>query len=138
MASYELQVAPQVSDIPRLLDWVEACCGVAGIGDDIRFRMTLALDEAVANVVNHAFAGLPPPHLIRVRLEITDRLIAAEIIDNGRPFDPTGAPGPDLALPLEQRDPGGLGVHLMRNMTDRLEYRRSGGRNILRLEKARE
>ena len=85
--------------------------------------MMLALEEAVTNVINHAFAGLPPPHLIRVRLDITAELFAAEVIDNGQAFDPTTAPDPDLTLPLEQRTPGGLGIHLMRNVMDRLQYR---------------
>lgn len=137
MAADELALQPQISEIPRLIDWVEACCRAAGIDDELRFKMALVLEEAVANVVAHAFAGLPRPHLIRVRLDITERLISAEVSDNGHPFDPTGAPGPDLTLPLERRDPGGLGIHLMRSMMDRLQYRRDAGSNILHLEKRR-
>ena len=137
MASHELNVEPQVSEIPRLLDWVEACCGAEGIPDELRYRIMLALDEAVTNVINHAFADVPPPHLIRVRLDITDQLLAAEVIDNGLGFDPTTAPDPDLTLPLEQRTPGGLGIHLMRHVMDRLHYKHEAGSNTLRLEKAR-
>ena len=73
----------------------------------------------------------------RVRLDIDADSVAAEVIDNGRPFDPTSAPPPDLSLPLEQRPPGGLGIHLMRELMDGLDYRRSGDSNILRLRKAR-
>jgi serine/threonine-protein kinase RsbW len=137
MASHELNVEPQVSEIPRLFDWVEACCCAEGIADELRYKVMLALEEAVTNVINHAFADVPPPHRIRVRLDITDRLFAAEVIDNGRVFDPTTAPDPDLTLPLERRTPGGLGIHLMRNVMDRLHYRHEGSSNTLRLEKAR-
>ncbi len=137
MASHELCLEPRVSEIPRLIDWLEACCGADGLADDVTLQIALALEEAVLNVIVHAFAGLPPPYLIRVRLDITGDSFAAEIIDNGRPFDPTSAPDPDLLLPLERRHPGGLGIHLMRNMMDRIHYRRSDGNNILRLEKAR-
>jgi serine/threonine-protein kinase RsbW len=137
MAAHVLRVEPQVSEIPRLLDWVEACCGAEGVGDEIRYKMMLALEEAVTNVINHAFAGLPPPHLIQVRLDITAELFAAEVTDNGHPFDPSSAPDPDLTLPLEQRNPGGLGIYLMRNVTDRLHYTPGANGNILRLEKAR-
>lgn len=136
MASHELCFPPQVSEIPRLIDWVEACCAAEGIADQVGFRLALAIEEAATNVIAHAFAGIPPPHLITVRLDITPQLLVAEIIDNGRPFDPTSVPPPDLTLPLEQRMPGGLGIHLMRSMVDRLQYRRSSGRNRLRLEKA--
>ena len=50
---------------------------------------------------------------------------------------PTSVPDPDLTLPLEQRTPGGLGIHLMRNVMDRLQYRHEAGHNTLRLEKVR-
>ena len=136
MASHHLGVEPQVSEIPRLIDWVEACCGGEGLADQVSFRVALALEEAVTNIICHAFAGMPPPHVITVRLDITARLLTAEITDNGRPFDPTAAPVPDLSLPLEERPAGGLGIHLMRSMMDRIDYRRSGGKNLLRLEKA--
>lgn len=135
MAAHELRVEPQVSEIPRLIDWVEACCGADGLADEVTFKVALALEEAVVNVISHAFAGLPPPHLITVRLKITLASVAAEVIDNGHPFDPTGLPDPDLLLPLDRRDPGGLGIHLMRRMMDRIQYRRRDGHNRLRLEK---
>ena len=94
MASHELNVEPVVSEIPRLLDWAEARCGAEGIADELRYKVMLALEEAVTNVINHAFAGVPPPHLIRVRLDITEVMFAAEVIDSGRAFDPTQAPTP--------------------------------------------
>jgi anti-sigma regulatory factor (Ser/Thr protein kinase) len=137
MAARERQVQPHRSEIASLLDWVEASCREHGVADEIRFSIALALEEAVANVVNHANTGAAPLHPITVRLSITGDVVAAEIIDDGAPFDPTTAPDPDLSLPIEQRHPGGLGIHLMRKLTDRLLYRRSEGRNILRIEKVR-
>ena len=137
MASYELGVKPDVCEVPLLIDWVESCCGKEGLAEEFTFKMTLAIEEAVMNVIANAFAGLPPPHSIKVRLDITAQSVAVEIIDNGHPFDPRNAPDPDLSLPLERRNPGGLGVHFMRSMMDRLHYRYTDGNNIFRLEKAR-
>jgi len=137
MPEHELRLAPEVSEIPRLIAWIETCCGEDGLADEVTFKMTLALEEAVMNVITHAFDGMPPPHLVIVRLMTTPRKLSAELIDNGHPFDPTAAPDPDLSLPLDERHPGGLGIHLMRTMMDRFEYRRRNGKNVLRLEKAR-
>jgi anti-sigma regulatory factor (Ser/Thr protein kinase) len=137
MALHELCIEPRTAEISRLIDWVEAGCRDDDVATDIAFKMKLALEEAVMNVISHAFLGWPLPHKITVRLEIGADNIAAEIIDNGRPFDPTAAPGPNLALPLDQRHPGGLGIHLMRSMTDRMRYQRSESSNILRMEKKR-
>ncbi|HEV2336345.1 MAG TPA: ATP-binding protein [Stellaceae bacterium] len=137
MASHHLDVKPQVGEVARLIEWIGSCCAADGLTEEATFKMTLAVEEAVANAISHAFAGLPPPHSITVRLDIAAQSIAAEIIDNGRPFDPTEAADPDLSAPLVARDPGGLGIHLMRRMVDRLSYRRGEGKNILRLETAR-
>jgi anti-sigma regulatory factor (Ser/Thr protein kinase) len=137
MAFDELRLEPQLSEIPRLIEWVEACCMAAGVGGEVAMKLALVLEEAVANVINHGLPGSPPPHRVAVRLEIDADTVAAEVIDNGRPFDPTGVPRPDLSLSLEERQPGGLGIHLMRELMDGFDYRRSGDSNILRLHKAR-
>jgi anti-sigma regulatory factor (Ser/Thr protein kinase) len=137
MADNRIALAPDIAEIPRLIEWVEGCCRDSAVAGDTVFKMTLALEEAVANVIQHAFAGAPAPHRIEVQFDIVDRCVTAVVIDNGRPFDPSAAPEPDLSLPLEQRDPGGLGILLIHRMVDRIEYRRSGGRNRLHLEKIR-
>ena len=137
MQSDELRLEPLLSEIPRLIEWVEARCAAAGVAGEIAMKLALVLEEAVANVIQHGLLGSPPAHRITVRLDIDADSVAAEVIDKGSPFDPTSAPPPDLSLPLEQRPPGGLGIHLMREMMDGLDYRRSGDSNILRLRKAR-
>ncbi|HXO01702.1 MAG TPA: ATP-binding protein [Stellaceae bacterium] len=137
MVDHRLALAPDIAEIPRLLDWVETCCGNSAVAEDTAFRLALALEEAVANVIHHAFADMPPPHRIEVELAIGADRVSALVIDNGEPFDPSDAPEPDTTLPLEQRDPGGLGIRLIRRMMDRVDYRRVAGENRLRLEKAR-
>jgi anti-sigma regulatory factor (Ser/Thr protein kinase) len=137
MAEYRFDIAPDIAEIPRLLDWVEECCAQCGVDGETPFKFALALEEAVANVINHAFAGTSTPPRIAVELAIDGDRVAAEVTDNGRPFDPTAAPEPDRAAPLKDRDVGGLGIHLIRRMMDRVDYRRAGNENRLRLEKAR-
>jgi serine/threonine-protein kinase RsbW len=137
MAGHHLASEPDLGELPRLIEWVERCCGEAGIGSDLSFKLALALDEAVTNVIGHAFAGQPPPHRIAVELDITDATTTATVIDNGRAFDPSAAAEPDVSLPLEKRDPGGLGILLIYRMIDRVEYRRVGDENRLCLEKQR-
>jgi serine/threonine-protein kinase RsbW len=137
MASHDTTVAPDLAAIPPLIEWVEQRCLEAGIGSALIFKMMLAIEEAATNVVSYGFAEVPPPHRIRVRLDIDEARCAAELIDNGRPFDPSAAPPPDVAEPLEEREPGGLGIHLLRTMADRIEYRRENGENRLRIETAR-
>lgn len=137
MPGHRLAIEPDIAEIPRLIDWVERCCGEAGIASDLSFRLALALDEAATNVIGHAFTGQAVPHRMAVELDITDASVTATVIDNGQAFDPSAAPEPDVSLPLDRRDPGGLGILLIHRMVDRVEYRRVADENRLRLEKAR-
>jgi anti-sigma regulatory factor (Ser/Thr protein kinase) len=137
MAVHRLALAPDIAEIPRLIDWIEQCCADSGIGGSVSSRLTLALDEAASNVIRHGFTAQLPPHRLEIDLEIDDQAVIATVIDNGRPFDPTAAGEPDIVLPAEEREPGGLGILLIRRMVDRVEYCRAGGWNRLRLEKSR-
>jgi serine/threonine-protein kinase RsbW len=133
----ELRLEPLLSEIPRLIDWVEARCEASGVGGQIAMKLALALEEAAANAINHGLPSAPPPHRLAVRLGVDADTVVAEVIDSGRPFDPTAVPDPDLKSPLDERQLGGLGIHLMRELMDGVEYRRSGDTNILRLRKSR-
>ena len=135
MADREFSLAPDLSGIPHLLDWVEAACAAERLPSDIAFKMMLALEEAVTNVIHYAFVGATPPHRLSVRLIAEPARLLGEVIDNGGPFDPLKEAAPDPSRPLAARDPGGLGIHLIRSVMDRVEYRREEGLNRLLLEK---
>jgi len=89
-----------------------------------------AVDEATTNVIVHGYAGATGP--IDVDVARVGGSIVITIEDQAAPYDPTGAPEPDLSVPPEERRPGGMGIHLMRAALDRIEHRaRPGGGNIL-------
>lgn len=135
MRRYEIALQPNVSEVPRLLDWAEAIGSAEGIAHETMLRVALALEEAVTNVIRHGFSDVPAPHLLRVRLEIEAGNLTAEVLDNGRPFDPSAVPEPVLSKIIEDRAAGGVGIHLMRDMTDRIDYRHEDGLNRLTLVK---
>jgi serine/threonine-protein kinase RsbW len=136
MPSYHLTVASDMAEIPRLIDWVEECCGAAGVNSEAQFKLALSLDEAVTNVISHAFVGMPPPHHIAIELAVGADRVEAEVIDNGPAFDPTAAPEPDRDMPLIEQAPGGWGIPLIRKMMDEVVYRRVDGQNRLRMVKS--
>jgi len=98
--------------------------------DRIVSHVNLALDEAITNIVFYAYDDADD-HEIGVRISLAQGMLTAEIVDDGRAFDPLQVAAPDLAAPLEERAIGGLGVHLMRHLVDDIRYRRDGGRNHL-------
>jgi serine/threonine-protein kinase RsbW len=132
MSSVSLVLRNHVSEIRRLVDRVEAFGAEAGLPPEVTFRLTLALDEAVSNVIRHGFTD-NAEHQISVGVQVSDGMVTATVEDDGIPFDPHDAPAPDLDAPIEQRAPGGLGVHLVKATMDEVRYRREGARNVLTL-----
>ena len=133
MNEFTLETEAVLDNLPRLTTFIEDKLTELGASEDFRGKMGLALDEAVTNVVLYAYPQ--KKGLIKLTLKKTGDDIHVEIRDQGTPFDPTQAPPPDLAVPLEQRKIGGLGIHLMRKSVDRLNYRYENGTNIFTLSK---
>jgi len=92
--------------------------------------VNLALEEAITNIVLYAYDDADE-HRIGVLISLTDGLLTAELIDDGRAFDPLQVAAPDVSAPLEDRPIGGLGIYLVRHLMDDIQYRREGGRNHL-------
>jgi anti-sigma regulatory factor (Ser/Thr protein kinase) len=90
----------------------------------------LALEEMATNIVKYGYDD-QDAHEILLRLALVPGAIVLTLEDDGHPFDPLRAPEPNIHLPLEEREPGGLGIHLIRKMAQRMVYERSGGRNRL-------
>lgn len=133
MRRVELDIGNSLDEIPGLADWVEAFGEDHDLPPKLVFQLNLALEELVTNIVCHAYAD-DLPHRIKVSLALEDGAVAAEIEDDGRPFDPFAeAPVPDLEQALDDRPIGGLGVHLIRSFMAEVGYRRDGERNLVRL-----
>ena len=98
------------------------------------YSVNLALDEVVTNIVLHGFDDAAGQEF-EARLVVKEGLIVAEVEDGGRAFNPVDAPTPDLPAPLDERAIGGLGIHLVKSLMDRVEYRRDGQKNVLTVRK---
>ena len=98
------------------------------------YAMNLALDELVTNTILYGFDN-PANQWFQVRIEVSGSELRGELVDEGRAFNPLDVPSPDLNAPLRDRELGGLGLHLVRSLMDRLDYRREGSKNVLTLMK---
>ncbi len=129
-----IRLKNSLSEIERLARIVEEF----GERHQIEFRsvynMNLALEEVVTNVISYGYDD-GAEHEIITRLLLHEGEWTAEVEDDGKPFNPLEAPEPDTAQSLEERRIGGLGIHLVRNLMDQLEYRRNQGKNLLIMSK---
>lgn len=99
------------------------------------FMIGLSLDELVTNIVVHSGSRDPRAQEIVLRLSSHNHQVKAEIEDDGIEFNPLDMPSPDLNAPLQDRDIGGMGIHLARSFMDDICYSRVGCRNVVTLTK---
>jgi serine/threonine-protein kinase RsbW len=109
--------------------WWRECAAAAGVPDAARDRGEVCLNEAVANVLAHGGA----PTNIQLIAEREDGLSRISISDDGAAFDVVQYPAVPIPKTLEAARPGGLGLHILRTMTDEIQYARVNGRNVLTL-----
>lgn len=129
-----LHLPAELNHLPVFLGHIREIAQNAGLAEVKISRLELAVEEALVNVFNHAYDEQTRADGA-VFCEVTIRAdgLTVEIIDHGPPFDPLALPDPDTALEIDQRQPGGLGILLIKTLVDEVRYRREGGRNVLTL-----
>ena len=96
--------------------------------------MQLAVEEAVVNVIDYAYP-VGKEGSIEVRMMSDGQILKIMIIDSGVAFDPTAKEKADTTLSAEERQIGGLGILLVRELMDSINYERDHGKNFLTLLK---
>ena len=127
-----LTLKPSMDDIGRLAPFITSAANRAGIEGKEAKRLRLAAEETVANIINYGQATA-----IKLQATVADNQLELTIDDDGLPFDPTQDSPTDLSVPPDQRPPGGLGIMLLHQMTDGLDYQRVDGHNVLKIKKVR-
>ena len=123
-----------IQEVPKLNAFVEEVCRAVGFDDLVTMSITVAIEEAVVNVMKYAY---PPEQRGEVTVEAAsnDVRLKFTITDSGKPFDPTVQPEVDTTLPANQRNIGGLGIHIIRQNMDSINYERINNLNVLTLRK---
>lgn len=129
-----LTITSRLKEIERVAAAVEAFGAEQKLPDEVVFAVNLSLDEVVTNIISYAYSDAQE-HPITVRLTLEGEVLCAEVVDEGRPFNPLNVPAPDLDAPVDERPIGGLGMHIVREMMDDLHYRREQDKNVLTLTK---
>lgn len=129
-----LTLPNDVQTIPKLSGFVETVCEASNLDMDTCMQMNLAIEEAVVNVMNYAYPkGVKG--MVNIDATISSKGLKFVISDNGKPFDPTAKAEVDTSLSAEERGIGGLGIHLIRQIMDGINYEYIDGRNVLTLLK---
>jgi anti-sigma regulatory factor (Ser/Thr protein kinase) len=122
-------IPARFDEVPAVAHEIEQFMQKAGFCDQAVFDIQLAIEEIVINIIRHGFCG--NPGLISIHSIVDSDLLTVEIIDEAPPFNPLSVPDPDITSSLAERKTGGLGIYLVRQVTDTVTYRYENKKNIL-------
>lgn len=116
----ELSLWAEPSDLADIRRFVEETGRNLGLDEASIYDLQLAVDEACTNVIMHAYDA--QGGRIEIEMEMVGDWVEVVIRDWGEAFDPESIPRPDIEAPLEQRPVGGIGLFLMRQVMDRVDF----------------
>ena len=126
---------PQIGSIREFADFVAGALAKYRVSRKTAVKIEIALDELFSNICYYSGAKKVTVGIGAGKPGQEGREIILSLEDDGVPYNPLERPDPDITLPANLRQEGGLGIYLVKKQMDRMEYGYSGGRNRLRLVK---
>jgi anti-sigma regulatory factor (Ser/Thr protein kinase) len=128
----EITVDSKLENIDTLTEFVEQALEPYNPSPKVVMQICVAIDELFSNVVR--YSGSSKMKLI---LDVNGDVLTATLtfIDEGVEYDPLAKKDPNVKLPAEDREIGGLGIFLVKKTMDGVEYKRDGQQNILKIVK---
>lgn len=119
------------NEAPRMARRVEYFLHEHQVPQEVINKILLCVDELITNIIAHAYDD-DLEHAVLLICQVYEDFIELELRDDGEPFDPTKQTRPNVQLSVDDRDIGGLGIHLVTTLMDKVEYERDGDYNVLR------
>lgn len=133
----QLTFANRADEAPHISNKIELFLTKQSVDASIINKILLCVDELITNIIAHAYKD-HEEHAVSLECSIMEDRISLELRDDGIPFNPTAAEksrSPALLKSVEDTPVGGLGIHLVMNLMDHVEYEREGDYNVLRATK---
>jgi len=128
-----LVVPAELDSLDRINETISACAAKLPGVRERKADLELAVEEVMTNIIFHAYSDCSGTVQIDCMRDDDADAFIVEFTDEGVPFDVLALPDPVLAADIAEREIGGLGVYLVKQLMDSVEYRNDGGRNILTL-----
>ena len=133
--TFQLHVPSSTENLSMIRDFVGSIGERAGLGEGDVAKLELAVDEACANVIEHAY-GSDATHEVTVKATVDAEAVQIEIVDTGCGFDPKKIEQVNLDQLISKRKSGGLGMRLIQSLMDEVQYQIvPGQKNELRMVK---
>lgn len=131
----ELTVEATLESIPVITDFVDDQLEQLGCSRKARAQIDVAIDELFSNIVYYAYHPGTGPATVRLEEVENPLSVVITFIDQGVPYDPLAKADPDVTLPAEEREIGGLGIYIVKKNMNEIIYEYKDGKNILKIRK---
>jgi serine/threonine-protein kinase RsbW len=129
-----LAINNSIAEMQKVVDFVDQFGATHDIPASVTNDVNLCLDELLNNTISYGYDDRQP-HSIVVNLLLAGGLLAAEVQDDGKPFDLRKITPAARGGSLQSRKVGGLGVHFVKALMDDVAYMRAGRHNVVRITK---
>jgi len=132
----ELVVEAIVENIDKVIDFVNDELKVYACSLEVQSQISIIIDEIFSNIAYYAYTTNTGEITTQVEIDEEPRkVISITFIDRGNPYNVLLAEAPDITLSAEERKIGGLGIFLVKQMADEIDYEFSDGCNVLKVRK---
>ena len=132
---YCFELKSNLSELNTLCRHLEDCGSLMDLPQKCMFEINLGLDELFTNIISYGYKD-DSEHQIKISLAKDNGTLVVKVEDDGVPFNPLEVSAPDVAEDLDSINIGGLGIHLVKNMMDDVDYQRIEGKNKLIMKKS--
>lgn len=132
----ELTIDATVENITKVTAFVDEQLEELGCPMKAQIQIDIAIDELFGNIAHYAYNPEVGQATVRVDVVQEPLSVVVTFIDNGMAYDPLARRDPNVALPADAREIGGLGIYMVKKSMDEITYEYKAGQNILRIKKA--
>ena len=118
-----------------VLHELEEYLNTVSCSNDCKMELLIATEEIFINIAHYAYGGEIGKAYIKIEIKDNPKSICITFKDQGTPYNPLEKEDPDITLSAEERAIGGLGIYMVKQSMDHVEYDYQDGYNILRIEK---
>jgi serine/threonine-protein kinase RsbW len=130
----EISIKNQISELGRVASFIEEIGEELGLGMELQMNLNLVLEEMISNVIFYAYPE-GKEATIELVAESDGKELTFVLSDQGQEFDPTLIDEKNMDVNPAERDLGGMGIFIVKNIMNEVTYQRLEGRNLLTMKK---
>ena len=128
----QLVIEAKIESLEEVLDFISSELDIVDCASNLKIKIVIAVEEIFVNIAHYAYNH--EIGTVDIRIKIEDE-VTIEFEDSGVPYNPLEVIEPDISKEAHERELGGLGVYMVKQIMDKIEYKYNDGKNILTMSK---